>query len=245
MAAQGCAANVKGGDGPMYINPLYFVFMIPAMAFVMFAQYRVSSTFKKYSKVPNQHRITGAEVAAQILRANGITDVPVEYVPGNLTDHYDPRTKTLRLSEPVYGARSVAALGVAAHEVGHALQHARGYAPLQARSALVPAASFGSRFGIWILLAGVLMNFTGLAWAGVALFGAATLFALVTLPVEFNASSRALAQLTNLGIVDRTELGQGRAVLNAAALTYVAGFAAALLQLLYWITVVSGMNRRN
>jgi uncharacterized protein len=229
----------------VYINPLYFVFMLPAMAFVMFAQFRVSSTFKKYSNVPNQRRMTGAEVAYEILRANGVTDVPIEYVPGQLTDHYDPRSKTLRLSEPVYAARSVAALGVAAHEVGHALQHARGYAPLQARSALVPVASFGSRFGIWVLLAGVLMNFTGLAWAGVALFGAATLFALVTLPVEFNASSRAMNQLTSLGIMDRTEANQGRIVLNAAALTYVAGFAAALLQLIYWISVVAGMNRRN
>lgn len=228
----------------MYFNPLFFVFMIPAIVFVMFAQFRVSSTFKKYSGVPNQRRITGAEVAAQILRANGITDVPIEYVPGQLTDHYDPRTKTLRLSEPVYGARSVAALGVAAHEAGHAIQHAKGYAPLQARSALVPVAGFGSRFGIWILLGGVMLNFTGLAWAGVALFGAAALFALVTLPVEFNASSRAMAHLSNLGVVDRTEQGQARAVLNAAALTYVAGFAAAILQLLYWITVVSGMNRR-
>ncbi|HUG14378.1 MAG TPA: zinc metallopeptidase [Thermomicrobiales bacterium] len=229
----------------MYFDPLYFVFMIPALLLVMFAQFRVTRTFKKYSNVPNQRRITGAEVAAQILQANGITDVPIEYVPGTLSDHYDPRSRTLRLSDPVYGARSVAALGVAAHEVGHAIQHARGYAPLQARSALVPVAGFGSRFGIWVLLAGVLLNVSGMAWAGVALFGAATLFALVTLPVEFNASSRALAQLTTLGIVDRTELGQARQVLSAAALTYVAGFAAALLTLLYWITVVSGMNRRN
>jgi uncharacterized protein len=229
----------------MYINPLYFVFMLPAMAFVMFAQFRVNSTFKKYSNVPNQQRLTGAEVAARILRANGITDVGIEYIPGQLTDHYDPRAKMLRLSEPVYGARSVAALGVAAHEVGHAIQHARAYAPLQLRSALVPVAGFGSRFGIWILLGGVLIGLAELAWVGVALFAAATLFALVTLPVEFNASSRAMAELTNLGIIDRTEAQQGRAVLNAAALTYVAGFAAALLQLIYWITVVSGMNRRN
>lgn len=229
----------------MYFDPLYFLFMIPAIALVMFAQFRVSSTFKKFSKVPNQRNITGAEVAVQILRANGITDVPVEYVPGQLTDHYDPRSRTLRLSEPVYGARSVAALGVAAHEVGHAIQHARGYAPLQARSALVPVAGFGSSFGPWILIGGVMLGITGLAWAGIALFAAATLFALVTLPVEFNASSRAMTHLTNLGIVDRTEQGQARAVLNAAALTYVAGFAAALLQLIYWIMVVTGMNRRN
>jgi Zn-dependent membrane protease YugP len=229
----------------MYINPLYFVFMIPAMLFVMFAQFRVNSTFKKYANVPNQQRLTGAEVAARILRANGITDVGIEYIPGQLTDHYDPRDKTLRLSEQVYGARSVAAMGVAAHEVGHAIQHATAYAPLQLRSALVPVATFGSRFGVWILLAGVLVGLSGLAWVGVALFAAATLFALVTLPVEFNASSRAMAQLTTLGLIDRTEAEQGRTVLNAAALTYVAGFAAALLQLIYWITVVSGMNRRN
>jgi hypothetical protein len=161
-----------------------------------------------------------------------------------LTDHYDPRTRTLRLSDSVYANTSVAALGVAAHETGHALQHQHSYVPLKIRSAIVPAASFGSSIGPIVVIAGVFTGVTGLAWAGIAMFAAATLFALVTLPVEFNASTRAMAQLSTLGIIDRTEYAQDRKVLNAAALTYVAGFVAALLQLLYWISVVSGNGRR-
>jgi Zn-dependent membrane protease YugP len=227
-----------------FFDPLYFVFMLPAIALVMFAQYRVKSTFSKYSQVPNQRRMTGAQVAAEILRANGLYDVPVEHVPGQLTDHYDPRTRTLRLSDSVYANTSVAALGVAAHETGHALPHQHSYVPLKIRSAIVPAASFGSSIGPIVVIAGIFTGVTGLAWAGIAMFAAATLFALVTLPVEFNASTRAMAQLTTLGIIDRTEYAQDRKVLNAAALTYVAGFVAALLQLLYWISVVSGNGRR-
>jgi Zn-dependent membrane protease YugP len=224
---------------------MYFVFMLPAIALVMFAQWKVSSTFKKYAEVRNQRGVTGAQVAEAILRSNGIFEVPVEHVPGQLTDHYDPRSRTLRLSDSVYRSTSVAAMGVAAHEVGHAIQHARGYAPLRLRSAIVPVASFGSSLGPIMLIAGVLLNLTGLAWAGVAAFAVGTLFALITLPVEFNASSRAMAQLQTIGLADRTEYDQARKVLNAAALTYVAGFAAALLQLLYWISVVAGMNRRD
>ena len=229
----------------MYFDPLYFVFMLPALAFVMFAQHRVSSTFRKYAEVANQRRVTGAQVAEAILRSNGIYDVPVEHVPGQLTDHYDPRSRTLRLSDSVYRSYSVAAMGVAAHEVGHAIQHARGYAPLKLRSAIVPVASFGSNLGPIMLIVGVLTGLVQVAWLGVAAFAAGTLFALITLPVEFNASSRAMAQLQTVGLVDRTEYDQANKVLNAAALTYVAGFAAALLQLLYWISVVAGMNRRD
>jgi Zn-dependent membrane protease YugP len=227
-----------------FFDPLYLVFMLPAIALVMFAQYRVKSTFTKYSQVRNQRGLTGAQVAAEILRANGLYDVPVEHIRGDLTDHYDPRTRTLRLSDPVYGSTSVAALGVAAHETGHALQHQHHYVPLELRSAIVPAASFGSSIGPIVIIAGVFTGVAGLAWLGIALFAAATLFALITLPVEFNASSRALAQLTTLGIIDRTEYQQDRKVLNAAALTYVAGFVAALLQLLYWVSVVSGNGNR-
>ncbi len=226
-----------------YLDPLYFVFMLPAIAFVMFAQYRVKSTFQKYSQVQINQRMTGAQAAAEILRSNGIYDVQIERVQGALSDHYDPRNKVLRLSEPVYGSMSVAAVGVAAHESGHALQHARGYAPLQLRSAIVPVANIGSMLGPIMLIAGVIIGLTQLAWLGIAFFAAGTLFALVTLPVEFNASSRAMQQLTTLGIFDRTEYDQGRKVLNAAALTYVAGFAAALLQLLYYISLVTGMRR--
>ncbi len=227
----------------MFFDPLWFVFMLPAMAFIMFAQYRVKSTFEKFAKVPSQSRMTGAQVASEILRANGIYDVQVEHVPGQLSDHYDPRSKTLRLSDVVYGSTSVAAIGVAAHEVGHAIQHARGYAPLQLRSAIVPVASIGSNLGPIMLLAGFLLGFIQLAWLGVIFFAAGTLFALVTLPVEFNASSRAMQQVSTLGIFDRTEYDQGRKVLNAAALTYVAGFAAAFLQLMYYVMLLTGMRR--
>lgn len=227
----------------MFFDPLWFVFMLPAMAFIMFAQHRVKSTFEKYAKMPSQSRMTGAQVASEILRANGIYDVQVEHVPGQLSDHYDPRSKTLRLSDVVYGSTSVAAIGVAAHEVGHAIQHARGYAPLQLRSAIVPVASIGSNLGPIMLLAGFLIGFIQLAWLGVAFFAAGTLFALVTLPVEFNASSRAMQQVSTLGIFDRTEYDQGRKVLNAAALTYVAGFAAAFLQLMYYVMLLTGMRR--
>ncbi len=226
-----------------YLDPLYFVFMIPAMIFVLFAQHRVKSTFQKYSQVMTNQRITGAQAAAEILRSNGIYDVQIERIAGQLSDHYDPRSKVLRLSEPVYGSTSVAAVGVAAHECGHALQHAEGYAPLAMRSAIVPVANLGSMLGPIMLIAGVIIGLTQLAWLGIIFFAAGTVFAAVTLPVEFNASSRAMAQLTTLGIFDRTEYDQGRKVLNAAALTYVAGFAAALLQLLYYISLVSGMRR--
>lgn len=226
-----------------YFDPLYFVFMIPAIIFVMFAQHRVKSTFQKYSQVPTSQGITGAQAAAEILRSNGIYDVQIERIQGALSDHYDPRKKVLRLSEPVYGSTSVAAVGVAAHEAGHALQHARGYSPLALRSAIVPVANIGSMLGPIMLIAGIIIGLTQLAWLGVAFFAAGTLFALVTLPVEFNASSRAMQQLTTLGVFDRTEYDQGKKVLNAAALTYVAGFAAALLQLLYYISLVSGMRR--
>lgn len=229
----------------MFFDPLYFVFMLPAIAFVMFAQWKVTSTFKKFSEVPARGRKTGAQVAQEILNANGLYDVPVERVPGQLSDHYDPRSRTLRLSEPVYGSTSVAAIGVAAHEVGHAIQHAQSYAPLKLRSAIVPVANTGNMLGPIMVIAGVLIGLTGLAWLGVIFFAAGTAFALVTLPVEFNASSRAMVQLTNLGIVDRTEYGQARKVLNAAAMTYIAGFAAALLNLIYYVTLVTGMGRRN
>ncbi|HBY47636.1 MAG TPA: zinc metallopeptidase [Thermomicrobiales bacterium] len=228
-----------------FFDPLYFVFMLPAIALVMFAQYRVKSTFQKYSQVQTNQGITGAQAAAEILRSNGITDVQIERIQGSLSDHYDPRSKVLRLSEPVYGSKSVAAVGVAAHECGHALQHAQGYAPLAMRSAIVPVANIGSMIGPIMLIAGIVIGLTQLAWIGIAFFAAGTVFALVTLPVEFNASARAMQQLSTIGIFDRTEYAQGRKVLNAAALTYVAGFAAALLQLLYYISLVSGARGRD
>ena len=224
---------------------LFLLCTIVPLAFGFWAQWRVKSTFNKYSQVAPRNGMTGAEAAAAVLRASGLPDLQIRPVAGRLSDHYDPRSRTLRLSEPVYGSASVAALGIAAHEAGHALQHAEGYAPLKARGALVPVASIGSNLGWIMVLAGILVGITGLAWLGVALFAAGTVFALITLPVEFNASSRALAQLTTLGIIDRTEYDQNKKVLNAAAWTYIAGFAAAAMQLIYYIMLVSGMSRRD
>lgn len=226
----------------LFLDPRYFLFILPPMLLLMLAQRRVRSTFGKYSQIPNQRGLSGQQVARAILDANGLYDVPVEMIQGQLTDHYDPRNRTLSLSAPVYNGRSVAALGIAAHETGHALQDKVGYVPLRLRSGLVPAASVGSNIGWIMILAGVVIHLTSLAWLGIAFFAAGTLFALVTLPVEFNASSRALAMLTTMGIVDRTEYQQNREVLNAAALTYIAGFLAALMQLLYWLSVVGGMG---
>ncbi|CAN5331342.1 MAG: zinc metallopeptidase [Chloroflexia bacterium] len=227
----------------MIFDPIYLIMMAPTIILMLWAQRRVKSTFQKYSQVPNQQRMSGAEVARVILDSHGLHDVPVEPVAGELTDHYDPRVRALRLSQPVYNSRSVAALGIAAHESGHALQHAQAYFPLQVRGALVPVASIGSNLGWIMVLAGLVIGLTQLAWLGVILFAAGTVFALITLPVEFNASSRALAELSNMGIVDSTEMAQNKTVLNAAAWTYIAGFAAAAMQLLYYIMLVSGMRR--
>ncbi|MEZ4521565.1 MAG: zinc metallopeptidase [Thermomicrobiales bacterium] len=227
----------------MFFDPLYLIMMAPTIILMLWAQRKVQGTFQKFSEVPNQRRLSGAETARYILDSHGLSDVPVEPVAGQLTDHYDPRSRTLRLSDSVYRSRSVAALGIAAHEAGHALQHAEGYAPLQARSALVPVASIGSNFGFIVVIAGILLQLTTLAWVGIALFAAGTLFALITLPVEFNASSRAMSELETMGFVDRTEYDQNKKVLNAAAWTYIAGFAAAVMSLLYWVMVVMGMRR--
>lgn len=228
----------------MFFDPIFLLFIIPPILLMLFAQWRVKNTFSKYSQVMNQRGISGGQAARQILDENGLQDVPVEQVEGELTDHYDPRARALRLSTPVYSGRSVAALGIAAHEAGHALQHAQGYLPLQARSILVPAATFGSNLGWIMIFGGLIIQFTALAWLGVLFFAAGTLFALVTLPVEFNASSRAMAMLTTNGmLVTQEEQNQNQQVLNAAALTYIAGFLAALMQLIYWVMLVAGISR--
>jgi Zn-dependent membrane protease YugP len=226
-----------------YFDPLYFVFLAPALLLMLYAQWRVRSVIGKYGEIPNRLGLTGAQVARAILDRNGLFDVPVKLTPGELTDHYDPLRRVVRLSEPVYYGRSVAALGVAAHETGHAIQHKIGYVPLQLRTAIVPAVNIGTNIGWILMLLGIVIGISGLAWVGVILFSLGTLFALLTLPVEFDASRRALALLTTMGIVDRTEEGQAREVLNAAALTYVAGLVMAVLNLLYWISLVSGIRR--
>lgn len=224
---------------------MYLVFMIPGILFMLWAQNKVRGNYSKFSQVRNAANITGAQAARRVLDNQGLYDVQIEQVQGELSDHYDPRKRVLRLSPGVYNEPSIAAIGIAAHEAGHAIQHAKAYGPLRARTALVPVVSFGSNFGFIVLLAGLFMNITGLAWAGVALFATATLFALVTLPVEFDATKRAKAALVQVGLVDSGvgggEESQGVAkVLDAAAWTYIAGFAASLLTLLYYISLVAG-----
>jgi Zn-dependent membrane protease YugP len=224
----------------------YILFvMLPAMLLMGFAQLRLRSAYGKYREIPNGRGITGAQAAQLVMRNAGVHDVGIEPIAGELSDHFDPRAKMLRLSEPIYNGRSIAALSVAAHEAGHAVQQNVGYAPMTVRAALVPVANIGSGLGPLIVIGGLFTQLSGLAWAGVILFGAATLFALVTLPVEYNASARARQLLEANGIVTRDEIGGVRDMLNAAALTYVASFAGALLTLLYYVMLVSGMSRRS
>ena len=223
----------------MMLDPVYWVVIGVGMVLGLVATLGVKGTFSRYSQVPSRRGLTGAQVAHAILQANGIDGVTVEPVAGKLTDHYDPSTRTLRLSEPVYHSNSVAALGVAAHEVGHAIQHAHAFGPLKFRSAWVPVAGFGTNIGLVLVVVAIAMGGihgggATVGWLGLALFATSTVFTLVTLPVEFDASRRALATLAQGGILAPDELGGARKVLNAAAMTYVAGFVTSLLQLLYW-----------
>jgi Zn-dependent membrane protease YugP len=204
------------------------------LLFGLWAQWRVKSTFKKYSQVATSNHLTGNQAAAAVIRASGLPGVEIRPVEGNLTDHYDPRTKTLNLSADVGAAASVAAVGVAAHEAGHAIQDARGYVPMKIRQTLVPAASIGQSLWFWPVMIGFFISSTGLVTVGLALFAAVVLFQLVTLPVEFDASRRALVALREQGMIAPAEVDGARAVLTAAALTYVAGFVAALGQFLYF-----------
>lgn len=229
----------------MYYDPTYILILIGVILSLL-ASARVNSTYAKYSGVRNHAGITGAMAAEQILHYMGIYDVRIEHISGKLSDHYDPKNKVLRLSDSTYGSTSVAALGVAAHECGHAVQHAKGYAPLQIRGALVPVANFGSSISWPLILMGLLFNgsmSSVLIDLGILLFSAAVLFQIVTLPVEFNASSRALKILEGTGMLYDEEVGQARKVLSAAALTYVAGAAAAVLQLLRLLVLTGGRRR--
>ena len=231
--------------GYYYWDPTYILVVIGAVI-CMIASARVKGTFNKYSQLRSMSGMNGAQVAQRVLQAAGIYDVQVRHVSGSLTDHYDPRTKTVNLSDPVYNATSVAALGVAAHECGHAIQHAKSYAPLSIRSALVPIANFGSMLAWPVILIGLLFNTrsSGLIIdIGILLFSAAVLFQLVTLPVEFDASRRALVMLRTQGILADDELTYTRRVLKSAALTYVASAAAAILQLLRIILITNGRRR--
>ena len=231
--------------GYYYWDPTYILVVIGAVI-CMIASARVKGTFNKYSQLRSMSGMNGAQVAQRVLQAAGIYDVQVRHVSGSLTDHYDPRTKTVNLSDPVYNATSVAALGVAAHECGHAIQHAKSYAPLSIRSALVPIANFGSMLAWPVILVGLLFNTSSsglIIDIGILLFSAAVLFQLVTLPVEFDASRRALVMLRTQGILADDELKYTRRVLKSAALTDVASAAAAILQLLRIILITNGRRR--
>ena len=229
-----------------YYDPTYVMVLI-GVVICMLASANVNRTFQKYSRIRSHSGMTGREAAERLLHANGIYDVTVQRVAGNLTDHYDPRNKTLNLSDSTYASTSVAAIGVAAHECGHAVQHANGYAPLKIRGSLVPVANFGSTLAWPLILIGFLIQGNAsvlLINLGILLFSAAVLFQIVTLPVEFNASSRALKSLETNGILYTEEVVDTRKVLRAAALTYVASAASAILQLLRLI-LISGGRRRN
>jgi hypothetical protein len=234
-----------------FFDPLFLLFMVPAMILGFIAQMAVKSKFSQYAKVRTIRGLTGAEVARKILDTNGLRNVSVEEISGFLSDHYDPGSRVLRLSPDVFRTPSISAVGVAAHEAGHALQHATGYAPLQFRSAMVPAVQIGSSLGPLIIIAGIFLEgmfrMSGLgmaiAWLGIGLYGLTTLFALVTLPVELDASSRAKQLLYQYNIVDKGELDGVTSVLNAAAWTYVVAAIGALLQLAYWIFVLMGRRR--
>lgn len=212
----------------------------------MLASMHVNTTYTRYSRMAAACGLTGADVARLILERNGVTDVQVQHVSGNLTDHYDPSRQVVNLSDAVYGSRSVAALGVAAHECGHVMQHEEGYMPLQFRTALVPIANFGSNAGIWIVLLSLILGLSStLTTIGIVLFSMGVLFQLVTLPVEFNASHRALVMLEQYGVLGTDENRKTRAVLKAAALTYVAAAASSILQLLRLVLLSNRRNRND
>jgi uncharacterized protein len=211
------------------------ILFIATLALTIGVQFWLRNTYARYERVANASGLTGAQTARALLDANGLRDVRIEAVPGNLTDHYDPSSRTVRLSEAHFRIPSVAGAAVAAHEVGHALQHAQAYAPLQIRAALVPVANIGSNFGPWIVIGGFLLGAMGLVQIGIALFAAAVVFQLVTLPVEFDASRRAITQMQRLGLATNADVGGSRAVLNAAAMTYVAAAAASVAYLLHYV----------
>ncbi|NLE77215.1 MAG: zinc metallopeptidase [Chloroflexi bacterium] len=223
----------------------YWLFALPALLLALYAQARVRSAYGKYTKVRNERNITGLQAARALLPQVGLSTVSIEGTPGELSDHYDPRSKTLRLSPGVANVPSVAALSIVAHEIGHAMQDAEAYAPLRLRGSLVPAVTVGSWVGPIVFMAGLLMDQPDLALAGVVAFAGASLFALVTLPVEFNASKRAVALLSQSGMTSEVELRGAKKVLDAAALTYVAALAQSLSTLLYYGLLLSGMRSRD
>jgi len=220
---------------------LYFVFLIPPLVLGLVVQWRLKKTFAEQARVQASNGMTGAQVARAILDANGLHEVPVHVSPGGpLSDHYDPRKRSVHLSQPVHEEQSISATSVAAHEVGHAIQHKEAYSFFRFRSALFPAVAFSSSVWMWLLIIGILLNASGLFLLAIALYSMAVLFQFVTLPVEFDASRRAAVQVQNLGLVTSQETRGVKKVLNAAALTYVAGALAALTQLLYFVLLFLG-----
>lgn len=218
-------------------DSLYLILVLPALIFSIWAQSRVSGSFKKYSGQRVQRGLTGAEAAYNVLRSAGITDVKVERVAGELTDHYDPRTNVIRLSESVYATATVAAVGVAAHEAGHAIQYAVSYSPMKLRAAVIPLTNIGSKLSMPLILLGIVLGMTGLVNIGILLFGSVVVFQLITLPVEYNASRRAVAILGDSGMLSQDELEGSKKVLSAAALTYVGALALSLAQLIRLIAL--------
>ena len=228
----------------------YVVLVLPCLILSLWASSNVNSTFRRYSNQFSSRHITGAEAAQRVLSANGVRGVRIDRISGNLTDHYDPKTNVIRLSDNVFGSTSTAAIGVACHEAGHAVQYAEGYAPIKLRAAIIPVTNFGSRLAMPLILLGLLFSFAGnfsytLVYLGIACFGLSLVFQLVTLPVEFNASRRALAAIEQGGILTPEEQEGARKTLRAAALTYVAATATALAQLLRLIALFGGRNRRS
>lgn len=226
----------------MFIDIYYIIFVLPAMILAFYAQSKVSTTFAKYSKVYSGRGMTAADVARKILNLNGLSDIPVERVAGNLTDHFDPRARVIRLSDSTYSSTSVGAIGVAAHEVGHAVQHAKGYVPIKVRNAIVPVVQFSSYLAWPLAIIGIIVGNPSLANFGVLLFSATVAFQLITLPVEFNASTRAIKTLDENFILEGDELKGARKVLGAAALTYVAAAAVAIGNLLR-LLMLTGRRR--
>ncbi len=235
-----------------FFDPMYFVFALPALILAFYAQWRVQSAYKKWLRVRNMRGLTGMQAAKMLLNYNNLGHVSIEGTPGALTDHYDPRTQTMRLSPDVANSNSVAAVAVVAHEIGHAVQDAKAYVPMKVRSAIVPGVQIGSWLGpilffIGFFLAAYYRSAIGyqIAWLGVLFFAGALVFAFATLPVEFNASARARAMLTDAGLIYADEMKGVHSVLDAAALTYVAAAAQALSTLLYYVFLLGGFRRRN
>lgn len=227
-----------------WIDYWYIILVLPAVLLAGWAQYRVSATFQKYSQMPTRSGMSGYDSARMVLDRNGLYNVRIEMVRGHLTDHFDPRTNVIRLSENVYYGRNTAAIGVAAHEAGHAVQYATEYVPMKLRAAIIPITNIGSNLSFPLILLGLLFLYQPLAWAGVIAFSLSTLFQLVTLPVEFNASRRAMAALSESGSFSEGERDASRRVLSAAAMTYLAALAVSLAHLLRLVLIVGGSGRR-